>query len=163
MAGPSARCRLLASRFLASHRRSFGRVAAVVATRFSARLALPSVAGAGALLLLSRKHLATVRAEAEPEWITTPSGLQYHDVAVGEGAMPTKGQTVKVHYTGRLTNGKQFDSSIPRGQPLEFAVGTGMVIPGWDEGILTMRVGGMRKLKIPPQLGYCSLVHGLRE
>merc|ERR1712232_843417 len=64
------------------------------------------------------------------------------------------GQTVHVHYTGRLESGKEFDSSIPRGQPLEFPVGQGMVIPGWDEGILSMRVGGKRQLIIPPELGY---------
>eukprot|EP00435_Cladocopium_sp_Y103_P029365 s813_g7.t1 len=75
-------------------------------------------------------------------------------LVVGEGEAPVKGQSVKVHYTGKLENGKVFDSSVSRGDPLEFAVGTGQVIPGWDEGILTMRVGGKRQLKIPSKLGY---------
>ncbi|CAE7509947.1 Prpf4b [Symbiodinium microadriaticum] len=75
---------------------------------------------------------------------------------VGEGEAPVKGQKVKVHYTGKLENGQVFDSSIPRGEPLDFNVGKGQVIAGWDEGILTMRVGGKRELKIPPKLGYGS-------
>ena len=72
---------------------------------------------------------------------------------VGQGEAPVKGQSVKVHYTGKLENGQVFDSSL-KGNPLEFAVGTGQVIPGWDEGILTMRVGGKRQLKIPSKLAY---------
>eukprot|EP00931_Biecheleriopsis_adriatica_P048441 TRINITY_DN27986_c0_g2_i1.p1 TRINITY_DN27986_c0_g2~~TRINITY_DN27986_c0_g2_i1.p1 ORF type:complete len:207 (-),score=32.08 TRINITY_DN27986_c0_g2_i1:86-652(-) len=96
----------------------------------------------------------TTSASEEAPWTTTPSGLQYRDLVVGEGEMPAKGQVVYVHYTGSLENGKVFDSSIPRGEPLEFPVGSGKVIAGWDEGILTMRVGGKRQLKIPPQLGY---------
>eukprot|EP00434_Breviolum_minutum_P023510 symbB.v1.2.020739.t1/scaffold1762.1/size182224/6 len=83
----------------------------------------------------------------QPQGLPTPS-------VVGDGEAPVKGQSVKVHYTGKLENGKVFDSSVPRGEPLEFAVGTGQVIPGWDEGILTMRVGGKRQLKIPSKLGY---------
>mmetsp|Transcript_15122 Transcript_15122/g.25750 ORF Transcript_15122/g.25750 Transcript_15122/m.25750 type:complete len:141 (+) Transcript_15122:69-491(+) len=90
--------------------------------------------------------------DAEP-WITTSSGLQYRDLVVGQGEAPVKGQSVKVHYTGTLENGKVFDSSLKR-DPLEFAVGTGQVIPGWDEGILTMHVGGKRQLKIPSKLAY---------
>eukprot|EP00401_Gymnodinium_catenatum_P054562 CAMPEP_0117470790 /NCGR_PEP_ID=MMETSP0784-20121206/7398_1 /TAXON_ID=39447 /ORGANISM="" /LENGTH=197 /DNA_ID=CAMNT_0005264891 /DNA_START=76 /DNA_END=669 /DNA_ORIENTATION=+ len=101
-----------------------------------------------------RSGASAAKAESDVSWITTPSGLQYHDVVVGDGEAPKKGQTVQVHYTGTLENGKVFDSSIPRGEPLEFPVGTGMVIAGWDEGILTMRVGGKRTLKIPPELGY---------
>mmetsp|Transcript_13361 Transcript_13361/g.31320 ORF Transcript_13361/g.31320 Transcript_13361/m.31320 type:complete len:197 (-) Transcript_13361:62-652(-) len=87
-------------------------------------------------------------------WQKTASGLEYRDIQVGDGEAPEKGQTVYVHYTGRLESGKEFDSSIPRGQPLDFPVGTGKVIAGWDEGILTMRVGGKRQLRIPPHLGY---------
>jgi len=119
-------------------------------------IAVPSCA-------LTAHHLAARRScandtwaepQAEKPWTTTESGLQFRDIIVGNGDAPTKGQTVLVHYTGRLENGKEFDSSIPRGQPLEFAVGKGQVIPGWDEGILSMRVGGKRQLKIPPELGY---------
>ena len=84
----------------------------------------------------------------------TPSGLAYQDLVVGTGAGPTKGKAVKVHYTGWLENGTKFDSSVDRGEPFVFTIGAGEVIPGWDEGIMTMKVGGRRKLIIPPQLGY---------
>lgn len=86
--------------------------------------------------------------------ITTPSGLQYIDIQEGTGASPQEGQIVSVHYTGTLTDGTKFDSSVDRGQPLNFPLGVGRVIKGWDEGILSMKVGGKRKLIIPPQLGY---------
>ena len=85
---------------------------------------------------------------------TTPSGLQYVDIKEGTGASPQTGQTAVVHYTGWLTDGKKFDSSKDRGQPFQFAVGRGQVIKGWDEGVATMKVGGVRKLVIPPDLGY---------
>ncbi len=85
---------------------------------------------------------------------TTASGLQYEDLTVGDGAAPTAGQTVDVHYTGWLTDGTQFDSSVDRGRPFSFPLGQGRVIKGWDEGVATMKVGGKRKLRIPPDLGY---------
>ncbi len=85
---------------------------------------------------------------------TTPSGLQYTDVKVGTGASPAQGQTAVVHYTGWLVDGKKFDSSKDRGQPFTFPVGRGQVIKGWDEGVATMKVGGTRKLVIPPDLAY---------
>ena len=85
---------------------------------------------------------------------TTSSGLQYEDIVVGNGASPQTGQTAQVHYTGWLDNGTKFDSSVDRGRPFEFAVGQGRVIKGWDEGVATMKVGGKRKLIIPPDLGY---------
>ena len=85
---------------------------------------------------------------------TTASGLKYRDKEIGKGAKPIQGQKVKVHYTGHLTDGKVFDSSIPRGQPIEFTLGVGQVIKGWDEGISTMKVGGKRELVIPSDLAY---------
>jgi peptidylprolyl isomerase len=86
--------------------------------------------------------------------VTTDSGLQYIDIVEGEGASPTQGQTVVVHYTGTLTNGKVFDSSVERNQPFSFKIGVGQVIKGWDEGVMSMKVGGKRQLIIPPDLGY---------
>ena len=90
----------------------------------------------------------------ELEVITTASGLKYADEKVGDGAEAKKGQVVRVHYTGYLTNGTKFDSSRDRGEPFEFKLGAGMVIKGWDEGVAGMKVGGKRKLQIPPELGY---------
>ena len=86
----------------------------------------------------------------------TESGLGYIDLVPGTGASPKSGDRVTVHYTGYLTDGKKFDSSVDRGQPLTFVIGIGKVIRGWDEGVMTMKVGGKRKLIIPPQLGYGS-------
>jgi peptidylprolyl isomerase len=86
--------------------------------------------------------------------ITTKSGLQYEELKAGRGVSPKPGQLVTVHYTGWLTNGKKFDSSVDRGQPFEFVIGQRQVIPGWDEGVMTMKVGGKRKLIIPSKLGY---------
>lgn len=86
--------------------------------------------------------------------VTTSSGLQYVDETVGTGAAPRVGQTAVVHYTGWLADGKKFDSSWDHGEPFEFALGRGNVIKGWDEGVATMKVGGKRKLIIPPDLGY---------
>jgi peptidylprolyl isomerase len=85
---------------------------------------------------------------------TTPTGLQYVDLKVGTGPSPQKGQTVTVHYTGWLTDGKKFDSSVDRGQPFQFLIGQRQVIAGWDEGVATMKVGGKRKLTIPGKLAY---------
>lgn len=86
--------------------------------------------------------------------VTTSSGLQYIDLIVGTGATAQAGQTVRVHYTGWLENGKKFDSSVDRGQPFSFPLGAGRVIKGWDEGVQGMKVGGKRKLIIPSNLGY---------
>ena len=87
---------------------------------------------------------------------TTESGLKYTDEVVGTGEVPKSGQTVTVHYTGTLTDGKKFDSSRDRNEPFSFTIGVGQVIKGWDEGVLTMKIGGKRKLTIPPELGYGS-------
>lgn len=86
--------------------------------------------------------------------VTTSSGLQYEDLVVGEGEPAKTGKTVEVHYTGWLTNGQKFDSSLDRREPFRFPLGAGSVIKGWDEGVAGMQVGGKRKLLIPPALGY---------
>lgn len=84
----------------------------------------------------------------------TDSGLKFEDTAVGDGVVAGKGQTVSVHYTGWLENGTKFDSSKDRDEPFEFKLGAGQVIRGWDEGVAGMKVGGVRRLTIPPQLAY---------
>jgi len=86
--------------------------------------------------------------------IKTPSGLQYEDMVAGSGASPVSGKKVTVHYTGWLTDGKKFDSSLDRNEPFIFQIGKGEVIAGWDEGVMTMKIGGKRKLVIPANLGY---------
>lgn len=86
--------------------------------------------------------------------ITTASGLVIEELIVGEGAEACAGRTVTVHYTGWLTNGSKFDSSKDRDEPFEFPLGARRVIAGWDEGVQGMRIGGSRKLTIPPALGY---------
>ena len=86
--------------------------------------------------------------------ITTASGLKYVELQEGTGPEAAKGQHVRVHYTGWLKDGKKFDSSVDRGEPFEFPLGGGRVIKGWDEGVAGMKVGGKRKLIIPPDLGY---------
>jgi peptidylprolyl isomerase len=100
--------------------------------------------------------LAVSAFAAKGKTVTTASGLKYVDVVVGKGASPTAGKMVKVHYTGTLENGKKFDSSVDRNEPFSFVIGVGQVIRGWDEGVMTMKVGGKRKLIIPAKLGYGS-------
>ena len=93
---------------------------------------------------------------AQPAGRTTASGLQIQDLKEGTGAMAEKGRHVVVHYTGWLTNGTKFSSSLDSGRPYPFTLGAGEVIAGWDEGIVGMRIGGKRRLTIPPQLAYGS-------
>ena len=86
---------------------------------------------------------------------TPPSSeLVIDEITLGEGAEAQSGRTVSVHYTGWLTNGSKFDSSVDRNEPFDFPLGRGYVIRGWDEGVAGMKVGGKRKLTIPPELGY---------
>ncbi len=97
---------------------------------------------------------APTKVTGEPK--TTASGVKYWDIKVGTGAVATRGQSVTVHYTGWLENGKKFDSSVDRGEPFTFRLGAHEVITGWDEGVAGMKVGGKRQLKIPPAAGYGS-------
>jgi peptidylprolyl isomerase len=109
-------------------------------------------------ILLTLGVLMTMTASAGAAVVTSPSGLKYEDHKAGTGAEAVKGKTVSVHYTGWLdekgAKGKKFDSSRDRGVPIEFALGMGKVIPGWEEGIAGMKVGGTRTLLIPSKLGY---------
>jgi FKBP-type peptidyl-prolyl cis-trans isomerase len=99
-----------------------------------------------------KKSASAAKEAVKP--VKTASGLRYWDLKVGTGTEAVRGKTVSVHYTGWLTNGKKFDSSVDRGQPFEFRLGLGQVIKGWDEGVAGMKVGGKRKLEIPPGLAY---------
>ena len=96
----------------------------------------------------------TVQAQQEKKVITTNSGLKYIDEVEGTGQTAKAGDSVSVHYTGRLADGKKFDSSVDRGQPFDFPLGAGRVIKGWDEGVAGMKIGGKRTLIIPASLGY---------
>ena len=96
---------------------------------------------------------ATSHTGPAAQTVTTPSGLKYVDLLLGKGPTPKDGDTVLVHYTGRFTNGKIFDTSRGK-QPFQFVLGRGRVIKGWDEGVASMHVGGKRKLIIPPGLAY---------
>ncbi|HLY92024.1 MAG TPA: FKBP-type peptidyl-prolyl cis-trans isomerase [Candidatus Angelobacter sp.] len=130
-------------------------------------LATLLIAQAGKKASSGTQKTGTAKASAAPDKsagpakvtgdpVTTPSGLKYWDLKKGTGATAVKGKTVKVHYTGWLTDGKEFDSSYDLGEPIEFGLGSGRVIKGWDEGIAGMKVGGRRQLHIPPELGYGS-------
>ncbi len=92
--------------------------------------------------------------EQSGNWVKLPGGLEYQDVTVGTGREAKDGNVVSANYTGTLADGKKFDSSYDRGQPFSFILGGGMVIKGWDLGLVGMKVGGKRKLIIPPALGY---------
>jgi FKBP-type peptidyl-prolyl cis-trans isomerase len=91
---------------------------------------------------------------------TTASGLKIEDLTVGTGQAAKAGDTISVHYTGYLADGTKFDSSLDRNQPYEFVLGTGNVIPGWDQGLVGMKVGGKRRLTIPPVLAYGAKGNG---
>ncbi|MFZ0956969.1 MAG: FKBP-type peptidyl-prolyl cis-trans isomerase [Candidatus Sulfotelmatobacter sp.] len=124
---------------------------------------------AGAVILMLTAAFATAQTAAKrpparpntnaPTRVTgdgvkTDSGLQYWEIRVGTGEVAKEGNRVRVHYTGWLTTGKKFDSSVDAGKPFDFTIGNGEVIKGWEEGVAGMRVGGKRQLRIPPELGY---------
>jgi len=117
---------------------------------FKKRLIQIAAFSAAAFLVFSMSTIAC----AKEKKVKTPSGLEYEDLKVGTGDVAKAGQTVTVHYTGWLTNGTKFDSSVDRKEPFVFHLGAGEVIKGWDEGVAGMKVGGKRKLTIPSDLGY---------
>ncbi len=109
------------------------------------------------VLMVMQANTTSAKADDKKEedvTVTTKSGLKYYDSKVGDGAEAKAGDTVVVHYTGTLTNGKKFDSSVDRGKPFDFRLGARQVIAGWDEGVAGMKVGGKRKLTIPYLLAY---------
>lgn len=120
-------------------------------TRAVVYVIIAAIAVAAVLFVLLRGGGSTPSPGSE---VTTASGLKYVDEVVGTGDSPKLGQNVTVHYTGTLENGTKFDSSVDRGQPYNFRIGMGSVIKGWDEGVMTMKVGGKRRLVIPSNLGY---------
>jgi peptidylprolyl isomerase len=103
--------------------------------------------------LLPTGALAAIKAKSS-KVVKMSDGLQYTDLVVGTGASPQKGQKVTVNYVGTLTNGKKFDASADHGGTFSFNIGVGQVIRGWDEGVMSMKVGGKRRLVVPPELGY---------
>lgn len=120
---------------------------------------LLTLAGLIAAQTAPAKKAAAKPATSTPTKVTgaptkTASGLEYWDIKVGTGAVAQSGQNVKVDYTGWLTNGKKFDSSVGTGKPFDFMLGASQVIKGWDEGVAGMKVGGKRQLRIPPDLAY---------
>ncbi|MFZ0139062.1 MAG: FKBP-type peptidyl-prolyl cis-trans isomerase [Candidatus Sulfotelmatobacter sp.] len=102
----------------------------------------------------ARKPNTSAPTKVTGDGVKTDSGLVYWDIRVGNGAEAKEGSHVRVHYTGWLTNGKKFDSSVDAGKPFDFTIGNGEVIKGWEEGVSGMKVGGKRQLRIPPALAY---------
>ena len=113
-------------------------------------------AGALALFAVPAMTAESSVPPQEPAWQKSASGLEMQDLKAGEGAEARAGATLDVQYTGWLLDGTKFDSSRDRGRPFSFRLGQGQVIRGWDEGFAGMKVGGVRKLRIPPELGYGS-------
>ena len=122
--------------------------------KFISKIMVPAVLCLLTVSGCSMKEIVYPGEKTQMKEQTTSSGLKYVDMVPGNGASPRTGDTVTVHYTGYLLNGKKFDSSVDRNEPFSFTLGVGQVIKGWDEGVATMKVGGKRKLIIPSQLGY---------
>ena len=128
--------------------------------RLSRRTALLALAAAAVTSKAAHAQAPKAAKAQAPKAVTTPSGLRIIDTKIGTGPSPQSGQTCVMHYTGWLyqngAKGQKFDSSLDRGRPFDFPIGMQRVIPGWDEGVATMKVGGKRTLIIPPELGYGS-------
>jgi peptidylprolyl isomerase len=148
-------------------KRSKGKAQSKKLPKLVAGVIILALAAAGAIFILSgnqdtsRPAAQQTAAQPPPEpaadgTVTLPSGLKYIDLVEGTGATPSINQTAVVHYTGTLEDGTKFDSSVDRGQPFPFRLGSQNIIQGWNEGVATMKVGGKRKLIIPPSLGYGS-------
>ena len=125
-------------------------------TRFISILLAASLLVLGAAGCSTGGKSGSKKAGSATDTVTTASGLKYVDLKVGTGPTPQAGQMMSVHCTGWLTDGKKFYSSRDSGQPIEFPLGKGTMIKGMEEGVSTMKVGGQRKLIIPPQLGYAE-------
>ncbi len=127
-------------------------------TKYVAAVAIILVLTVVSVVAQSARKSATPNTNAPTkvtgDGVKTPSGLVYWDIRVGTGDVAKEGSHVRVHYTGWLTNGKKFDSSVDAGKPFDFTIGNGEVIKGWEEGVAGMKVGGKRQLRIPPDLGY---------
>jgi len=106
------------------------------------------------ILMAQTKTDTSAPTKVTGDGVKNPSGLQYWDIKVGTGTEAKSGSHVTVHYTGWLTSGKKFDSSVDAGKPFDFTIGQGQVIKGWEEGVAGMKVGGKRQLRIPPDMGY---------
>jgi FKBP-type peptidyl-prolyl cis-trans isomerase len=130
-------------------------------------ITLIALAGVSVAQTAAKKTAAKPPAKSAPSGPTkvtgaptkTASGLEYWDIKVGTGAVAQTGKQVKVDYTGWLTSGRKFDSSVGTGRPFDFMLGASQVIKGWDEGIVGMKVGGKRQLRIPPDLAYGAAGH----
>ena len=134
--------------------RSFSALSRVASLASGATTCTKLISASSAVAAVVTTQRFCAAATDNNELTTTASGLKYLDYLVGEGTTPVVGQMVHVHYTGTLADGTKFDSSLDRGRPISFLIGRGKVIKGWDEGIMSMKVGGKRKLVIPPELGY---------
>jgi FKBP-type peptidyl-prolyl cis-trans isomerase len=135
-----------------THSHPFARRLAVVAVAALVAAVAIAVAAPGGAAFAAGDEPGPTKVTGKPT--VTASGLKYYEIKPGSGAVAESGDIVKVHYTGWLTNGTKFDSSLGRGEPLKFWLGKRQVIAGWDEGVAGMKVGGKRQLHIPAKLGY---------
>ena len=118
------------------------------------KVAAPARIVLGLLVVLTAASMSCGRKRGGQSGKTLAGGLVLEETKPGEGALASNGKVVSVHYSGKLTDGTKFDSSYERGQPIEFLLGAGKVIKGWDLGLDGMKVGGKRKLTIPAELAY---------